>query len=191
MRLRMALWLTALTALLVIGGSIPASAHSSQLDASPPINAVLDAPPEEVRIVFDAPLLDTGSALVVTGPGGVVISDPSPVVDAETITAALDPAAPPGTYTVAYRVVSSDGHTVTSSYEYTVSGAGTASPAARPSANPPATESASPIISVSTSAAATTAPSPSPSSGLPVWVWFIAAVGVLAIVLAVFGRRRR
>ena len=188
MRLRNALWLIALAPLLLIGAATPASAHSSQLDASPPVNAVLDGPPAQVRIVFDTPLLETGSALVVTGPDGTVISDPSPAVDAETITAALDPTAPPGTYTVAYRVVSSDGHTVTSSYEYTVAGAASAS--AAPSAST-ADESASPVTSEIPSAAPTTAPPQSPSGGLPLWIWVIAAVGLLAIVLAVFARRRR
>lgn len=201
MRLRTFLAVVILTPLLLAHGASPAAAHASELDATPAINATLDAAPAEVRITFDSPLLDTGAAVVVTGSDGDVISGPKPTIDDTVISVDLDPAAPAGTYTVAYRVVSSDGHTVTSSYEYTVTGGSTmaASPGSEPS---PSVTSDAPVSALPSAPSVVDSPiAPSPSepattgedstSGLPWWIWAIGIVGVLALVIAVFGGRRR
>ena len=99
-----------------------AAAHSSQTGSTPAEGAVLDVPPSLVEVTFDTPLMDMGAALVVRSEDGTVISDAAPEVDRTAIRIAVAADAPPGAYTVAYRVVSQDGHAITSTFDYTVAG---------------------------------------------------------------------
>ncbi len=105
---------------------------------------MLDAAPSIVEVTFDTPLMDVGAALVVRTADGTVISEPHPRWTATVIRVAVAPDAPPGVYTVAFRVVSQDGHPITSTFDYTVAGdvpspsAAAASPAATtPRRDPP------------------------------------------------------
>lgn len=144
----------ALMALVLV--PVSASGHASSAESSPAADAVLDVAPDEVRVEFDSGLLEMGSALIVRDATGRSITSGTAVVGDRTISVPVDPAAGPGLYEVAYRVVSADGHTVEESFSYTVSD-GTAS----------------------TTAPATTAESSGPS-GLPLG-WLVAG-GVIVIL---------
>lgn len=98
-----------------------ALAHSNEVSADPAADSVLGAMPEVVSLTFDDGLLEAGAALVVTAEDGTVVSGASPVIDDRTITATITEGGP-GTYEVAYRVVSGDGHPVTGTYAFTVTG---------------------------------------------------------------------
>lgn len=113
--------------LLVVGilsslvlSSAPASAHASQVGSSPAADEVLTAAPSEVRIDFDSGLLDMGAALVVRNEAKESITAGPTVVGDRILAVPVDPEAPAGTYTVAFRVVSADGHTVEGSFNYTI-----------------------------------------------------------------------
>ena len=100
--------------------SPPAMAHSDEVSADPPADSVLQVMPEQVIVTFNEPLLEAGAALVVTADTGQVVSVEPAVVQDRSIQAAISGGGP-GTYQVAYRVVSGDGHPVTGTYAFTVS----------------------------------------------------------------------
>lgn len=169
-------WLAVLIA--AIGWLLPATAHahSSQISSSPAEGAELTSPPREVTVTFDAPLLDVGAAMVLRV-GDRTVSRGAPQVRGRSVTVAVDPAAPDGAYSVAYRVVSKDGHTVESSFTFRVGAAsGVGTPSVAPSVAP----------SIAPSLPPTVAPSLPPTvSEHSTLVWIVA--GVLLLVIAGVG----
>lgn len=120
--------------LMVIGAVIApavAHAHASAVGSTPSADEVLDSAPSMVEVQFDSALLDMGAALVVRGADGSSITVGDGVIGDRVYSIAVDPEAPSGTYDVAYRVVSADGHTIEGSFSYVVDG-----PAQEPSATP-------------------------------------------------------
>ena len=118
-------------ALSMLGLALPASAsahaallHASLLSSEPAARSVLQAPPARIRLLFSEPLEPTMSALAwATAPAG-----------ASPLSAAVDPrdsralvanpgSLPPGSYVVAWRVVSADGHRVDGRLQFTIVGA--------------------------------------------------------------------
>jgi methionine-rich copper-binding protein CopC len=92
-------------------GAGPAVAHASLVRVVPGDNTRVDRPPNRVTLVFDENVR-TPSTMVVSGPdGGAVQHGPIEVVD-NTASVAVRVTAT-GTYRVAFRVVSADGHPVT------------------------------------------------------------------------------
>jgi methionine-rich copper-binding protein CopC len=159
-----------------------AAGHASQTGSSPAAGAVLEAAPTSVEVTFDTPLMDVGAALVVRSEDGTVVSD-APEVDRTAIRVAVPPDAPPGTYAVAFRVVSQDGHPITSTFDYTVAGD---APAATAPSTPAATAAtAAPAPSASASLAGSSPAAPvEPSSGPP---YALIAGGLLVLTLIVAG----
>lgn len=159
---------------LALGGiGMPvAVGHASQTGSTPAAGAVLDAPPSSVEVTFDTPLMDIGAALVVRSEDGTVISEAVPEVARTRIRVGVQTDAPPGTYTVAFRVVSQDGHPITSTFDYTVTGNASA-----------ATASDAPSTPTSSSADAEPT-SEEPSDGPPI---ALIAAGLLVLTLAAAG----
>jgi methionine-rich copper-binding protein CopC len=164
-------WLMVLllvTGLAMVGLAAPASAHSQQVGSSPEADAVLSVAPTEVVVEFDSPLVDMGAAMAVRGEDDQSITTGPPVIGDRLLSVPVDPAAPPGQYTVAYRVVSEDGHTITSTFTFEVAGeaatgvtgASTATPSAPVTASPdggagsPANAGVSPVLVASVAALA-------------------------------------
>ena len=87
--------------------------------------------------------MDIGAALVVRAADGTVISDATPEVAGPRIRVDVPADAAPGTYTVAFRVVSQDGHPITATFDYTVAGDAPGPAAASAPGSPSASASAS------------------------------------------------
>ncbi|MCU0307302.1 MAG: CopD family protein [Thermoleophilia bacterium] len=89
----------------------PALGHAGLVSASPPGGALLAAAPGQVRLALAAPVSGTFLRLEVTGPRGRVVSGPAgrDPADPQAVVARLRPAGP-GTYRVAWRAFSGDGH---------------------------------------------------------------------------------
>lgn len=115
-------------AAVALGGALAllpaaaASAHDYLVASDPTAGSTVRTAPRSVRLTFDAVVLDYGrgsTALQVTGPG------PAPrhfetgcaAVDGRTVTARVALGGP-GTYTATWRVVSADGHPVSSSIRF-------------------------------------------------------------------------
>jgi methionine-rich copper-binding protein CopC len=101
-----------------VGGALPASAHADLVGTNPVDESVLESAPESITLSFNSKLLNSMTELAVTNSSGELI--PGIVADSiQTTASALWPADLPGdTYTVAYRIVSEDGHPITGSFSF-------------------------------------------------------------------------
>ena len=111
----------ALTVGLVALGAPGASAHDQLISTDPADGAVLAAPPSELSVTFSEPVLNISPTIAVTGPDGPVTT--SVAVTDTVVTATLPEGLADGDYTVAWRVVSSDGHPVQGSFTFTIQAA--------------------------------------------------------------------
>jgi len=184
------------TAALLLVPATPAAAHNSLQEATPARDARLTTAPTQVTLRFLQRLNPAFTTITLRDATDRQVPASAPVVDGATGTVTIEEPLANGTYTVAYRVVSRDGHPVQGSYRFTV-----ADPAAPPAAAPsPATPSPAASADVSAGAAAGADASPASADasadadgGLPVGILVggavaaVAAAGVTALLL----RRRR
>lgn len=173
--MRRVLTVLAVVAALLIPGT-PALAHNRLVEATPAGDSTVATAPPSVTLVFAERLNPEFTTVAVSDAARRRIPTGAPVVDGVTGTVPISSALGNGRYTVAYRVVSVDGHTVQGSYTFTV-----ADPAL-PAAGVPA---------VSAPAAAPA----SEKNGVPVPVLIgLGAAVVFLVLLAGFlyqrGRRR-
>ncbi|WP_433261300.1 copper resistance CopC family protein [Micromonospora vinacea] len=161
--------LAVLVALLIPAS--PAWAHNSLRTATPARDATVPSAPTEVTLEFMQRLDPAFTTIVLTDAARRKLPTGEPVVTGAKSTVQVTDTLPNGTYTVAFRVVSVDGHPVQGSYPFTV-------------ADP--TSSAAPVANVSASA-----PTPSaaagesgggPSSGV-----LVAGAALAVLVLATAG----
>lgn len=102
-----------LVAMLLVLAPAPAGAHAALVSTDPEDGAVLDAAPSTVTLEFNEPV--TRSEVVVTAPDGSAVPVEVAARDRDVV-ATLGRSGEDGqqgTYTVAYRVVSADGHPIT------------------------------------------------------------------------------
>ena len=119
--------------------------------------------------------------VVVTDAGGTAYQSGAPQATDNKVTQPLNGTLPNGTYTVAWRVVSADGHPIKGTYKFTVEGSTAQSPASTTSgaASPPP-----PSPTVGTSGG-------SDDGGASGWLWIaLAAVAVVAVAGGVAWARR-
>lgn len=166
----------------------PALAHSDLVSSDPEDGSTVTSPPRTIVLVFNETVQDTGSAVVVTGPEDQRIDDPASLqVDGARVVVVVDGQAPSGAYTVAYRVVSADGHVITGSVQYRLD---------RPASSPSPTAgspTAEPTVPGGTSPAAEVVPAAGTSdasAGLP-WLALLAVVGVAVVALVLVLRWAR
>ncbi|QLQ36317.1 copper resistance CopC family protein [Micromonospora robiginosa] len=126
----------ALTALL-LAPATPAAAHNALQSATPAQDARLTVAPTSVTLRFLQRLNPEFTTIVLSDADRQRVPTGAPAVNGTTGTVTVDKSLTNGTYTVAYRVVSADGHPVQGSYRFTV--AGPTAPAASP---PPASAGA-------------------------------------------------
>ncbi|MEU8009896.1 copper resistance CopC family protein [Micromonospora parva] len=136
--------LAVLVAVLIPTG--PAWAHNSLRAATPARDATVSSAPTEVTLEFMQRLDPTFTTIVLTDAAKRKLATGEPVVTGATSTVQVTDTLPNGTYTVAYRVVSADGHPVQGSYPFTVADpSSTVAPAVAVSASAPATPGAAAV----------------------------------------------
>lgn len=104
-------------------GTTAASAHAVLERTDPPDDAVLARAPGQVSLTFGEAVQLPPHAIRVYAPNGVEIDSGSPFHPggaAATVAVALRPGAEPGSYTVAWRVISADTHPVSGAYVFSV-----------------------------------------------------------------------
>lgn len=176
-RLRLAA--SALLGALLIGGIVSvvwapsASAHTILLSATPADGATVSSAPAQVVFTFNEPVQSSTLQFAVTDANGTTVSKTAPTVAGTVVTQPLPPLAN-GTYTVAYRLVSVDGHPVSATTTFVV-------------ADPASTVSAQPSSAVSSPAVIST-PAPTPTNqGSGGVVWKIAAsLGILLVLVLLY-----
>ncbi len=110
----------AITVLAWAVSTPPASAHAALDSITPVDGSVLQEPPAQIELVFNEELLAASVKVAVTdGSGDTVIRDRSEVSSA-TVSVSWNPDLPADTYTIAYRVVSGDGHPITGQSTFTL-----------------------------------------------------------------------
>ncbi len=125
---------TAVAAVAVLGFATPANAHASLADSNPKNGASLEQMPETLSVTLNEPVAEP-AYLVVTDSTGKTVAGDGVSVDDKTVTTQVDRAVPAGDYTLAYRVVSVDGHAVTGKIDFALTpGAAPSTPTPRPSA---------------------------------------------------------
>jgi methionine-rich copper-binding protein CopC len=166
----------------------PASAHDALGGTTPAAGSTVTVAPVEVTLTFAEPPTGQGLGVAVTGPDGSSVATGAPTVQVNEVTQRLVPLTRSGTYTVAYRVVSADGHPVSGTFRFVL-----ALPTGS-SAGPTATGDPTPGASATpnpSSVAAEVAPTDGSADGVSPWA--VAGVVVLAaaVVLGVVAVRRR
>ena len=186
------------TAALLLVPATPAAAHNSLQEATPARDARLTTAPTQVTLRFMQRLNPAFTTITLRDAAERPVPASAPAVDGATGTVTIEEPLGNGTYTVAYRVVSRDGHPVQGSYRFTV-----ADPAAPPAAVPSPTADASADTSAPAPADASAGTDASPASadasagaddgGLPVGLLVggaVAAVAAAAVVALLLRRRR-
>ncbi|WP_248962772.1 copper resistance CopC family protein [Sphaerisporangium perillae] len=157
----------------------PALAHDSLKSSSPAKGSVVTGL-DQIELEFSAHV--SFPVVILHDAAGRRFESGSPRTDGPKVFENVAGPLPPGSYVIAWRIVSSDGHPVEGEIPFTVASPGSDG-AAQPSAA--GTTGAAPKPSAK-SIPATTAS----TSGIPVWVWGL--LGLLAIVgtAAVIGMRK-
>lgn len=192
-------------ALALLALAAPAAAHDEIQSTSPKAGATLTTAPTSVVLTFGEDVVAVGTKVAVTTASGAVVSDGEATISGGTVTQPLQPLTENGTYTVAYRVVSADGHPVSDTFTFTLqSAAASTSSAAATSSDPStATSAAGTATSAATATPAattgagttvgadsTTASAPGADAGGSGAVWVavlvaaVLAIGVAAWLLA-------
>ncbi|WP_168801394.1 copper resistance CopC family protein [Glycomyces buryatensis] len=103
---------------LALGLAAPAGAHAALVSTDPEDGASIDEAPASVSATFSEPLDGPSTEIAVTGPDGALdLADPT--FDGDTFSQPMLYTTP-GEYTVAFRVISEDGHRVDDSLKFTV-----------------------------------------------------------------------
>ncbi|TYK47329.1 copper resistance protein CopC [Actinomadura decatromicini] len=151
--------------------AVPASAHTALTGATPAKNASVGAPTKVVLEYSETVRLP--KVILSDASGGQHQSGSARAVD-NKVTQAVNGTLPNGKYTVAWRVVSADGHPVSGTYTFTVKGSSGSATQPAPSQAQPAPSQAAPS---QTAAVSSSDDSGGGSSG---WLW----IGLIAAVVA-------
>jgi methionine-rich copper-binding protein CopC len=113
----------AATLLLGIGAAAPAQAHDRIISTDPADGAQLDAAPAALTMTFSTEPLAVEPQVVVTDTAGTVVAQGSPTIEGTSATFPWPAELTGDTYTIAWRVVSSDGHPIEGTFSFAVAAA--------------------------------------------------------------------
>ncbi len=162
-------------------GAGPASAHDAVESTSPAAGATVPTPPEAVSLTLSSRPLALGTQIKVSDAAGTNWADgPVQIVD-NVASQKLRPGAPAGSFSVQWRVASSDGHPIEGAFSFTAAAAGGGSAAGT-------------VPTMGTAAPGTTiAPTPVADASQPFpWsiVLFVAVAVGIVVTLGLMAKRR-
>ena len=165
--------------LLVLLAPVRAWAHAELVESDPAVGATLAAVPSTVTLTFSEEVAEP-ARIAVTAPNGTQVQDGDAAVTDATVTQSIKPqdtAESAGSWTVAYRVLSIDGHPVTGETTFTVD------------------DGSAPTTATESQAAAPSSSGSSDAGKTTDWytraTWLVVGIGVgLAAILAWALRRR-
>ena len=134
----------AAVALVLLGAGTPAArAHDRLVSTVPAADTTVPAP-TSVQLQLGGTLQALGTQVVVTAPGGAVVSRGEPELRGSTVVQPLADGLAGGPYTVAWRVTSSDGHPLSGAFSFTVAADPAAAQVPAPLTPDPAASAARP-----------------------------------------------
>jgi methionine-rich copper-binding protein CopC len=101
-----------------------ALAHDTLLSTDPEDGSTVDSSPEKITLEYSANILDVSPVVRITDADGTVVQEGDPEIDGPDAIAKVEKPLDPGTYTIQWRVVSSDGHPIEGDFSFTVAGDG-------------------------------------------------------------------
>jgi len=118
-----------MVAMSAVVSAAPALAHTSLVSMAPANGSAVLSAPTQVVLTFDEAVEQVGDGVVVTAPSGARVESGKPVVSGAQVSQQLRSLSETGHYTVVYRVVADDGHPVTGTLGFDLTGAATSAPA--------------------------------------------------------------
>ncbi|MFC4563161.1 copper resistance protein CopC [Nocardiopsis mangrovi] len=185
--------LGSLAAGLLLAGALAPSAlaHNTLIASSPEDGAELDAAPDEVTLTFNTSVGEGGNAIVVTGPDGSTYEDGEVAVDGPDASVALKAPEEAGEYTIAYRIISADGHPLEEQLTFTLSEEAVPEETAAAEEPPAPTDAAGgDDAGADASPAARTGVADDPMSALGPVGGVVAAIAAIAVVAILVVRMR-
>jgi methionine-rich copper-binding protein CopC len=186
-----ALATVAATLLLGVAGAVPAQAHDRIISSDPADGAQLATAPAALTMTFSTEPLAVEPQVVVTGSAGAVVAQGSPTIEGTSATFPWPAELTGDTYTVAWRVVSSDGHPIEGTFSFAVAAA--PEPAPTTASEEPAAVTPSATEDTTTEATTSAVPEEAEDEGRSI-APLLVGIGVLAaaaVVVAVLIVRRR
>jgi copper resistance protein C len=113
----------ATAALSVVATAPVATAHAELESTTPKQGSTVQRLPQRVTLTFSEPIR-TPAFVEVSGPGSANVASGDVQVRDEVLTQQLGDATGGGTYSMAYRVTSADGHPISGTVRFTVAGGG-------------------------------------------------------------------
>src|SRR5829696_1639321 len=108
-------------AVALVGAARPVAAHATLLETTPANDAVIDAAPASVELRYSEPVAVAGEGIQVYGPDGARVDrGTADLLDGGELVSVPIDSGGKGTHTVAWRVTSEDGHTITGSFVFHV-----------------------------------------------------------------------
>lgn len=118
--------------LLAAGLLAPAQAHDSLVSSNPQADSTLSQAPQEIELTYSSDIMQVEGAnqIRVTNSAGESVTEGEPEISGTTLTQDLTTSGSEDeTYTVNWRVVSSDGHPIQGTFSYSVGQGKTDTPA--------------------------------------------------------------
>lgn len=114
----LALFGALLLALWMVPG--PAHAHDTLISTDPEDGASLETSPEQITLTYSAEILDVSPLVRITDEAGETVAEIVPAVEGPDAIVTFEEPLPAGSYEIAWRVVSSDGHPIEGTLSITV-----------------------------------------------------------------------
>ncbi|MER6831501.1 copper resistance CopC family protein [Streptosporangium sp. NPDC000563] len=130
----------------LLGAGVPAQAHNVLISSDPKDGTELATGPEKITLTFDQPVRQGFAQISVIGPDGTRWEEGKTTVDRAKVSVGVKPLGSAGEYAVGYRILSSDGHPVSSKITFTLTAPGPGA-SAQSSADPAAATPAAPVAS--------------------------------------------
>jgi methionine-rich copper-binding protein CopC len=179
---------------LLFATASPASAHSELESTAPAADSASTEPVDGVVLTFSDSVQPGFAQIAVLDPGGTDIADGEPTIDGDTVTQPVAMTTT-GQYSVSYRIVSADGHTVQGTYAFTAS---VVDGQSRPTTDAPRAFASTPSTSAPSSAAASPAAQEQSAegqdsglgTGQTIAILVVLALGLVGTAAITVARRR-
>jgi len=115
------IWVTLLT-LTALFLTPPVFAHAKAVSVDPAPRSVLSHSPPSINILLSQQFEPSYSTIIIKGSNSKLVTTAKATVDPDNekrLTLSL-PTLPPGKYTVSYKILSLDGHTIASNYAFKI-----------------------------------------------------------------------